>query len=227
VHQPHPLFSAQSVQVKAVSQVSHEPVSGCQTLHVPLSGPVALPGTQMWLDSHQPQPAVMSQSPHVECEAQRWLVIPIPVQSAVKNCQSAQRPITGPENDPTLHVPLDRQKPQETSLVHSAQSVCAAQFGALLVASIALVLASDPLMVASGEPMPVSGTLMLASGALIDASGELGQVAALPIQPVHEPCVGPMALPDSHRPVVGQKPQPIFCKQSPQAKLARQGSPPA
>ena len=117
-HQPQldtPVHASQSacpaqVVVHSVALLSHSPAQ------VPVVGPAKLPGRQVLLPVHQPQPESAAQLAQSVCDVQ-----PPTVHEPTFGAQSAQLPMLGPLVAPSMHVPVLLHQPQPNWSAQSAQ----------------------------------------------------------------------------------------------------------
>ena len=89
--------------------LSHSPAQ------VPVVGPAKLPGTQVLVAVHQPQPDSAAQLPQSVCDEQ-----PPTVHAPTFGAQSAQLPVLGPLVAPSMHVLVLLHQPQPNWSAQSA-----------------------------------------------------------------------------------------------------------
>lgn len=86
---------------------------------LPVAGPAAVPVAHVLDVSHHPQPLRAVHAPHALSPAHGSG----PTHSDTDHAQSAQLPVSGPVEVPSLHAPVAPHHPQGNSPVHASQSV--------------------------------------------------------------------------------------------------------
>ncbi len=145
-HQPHPLSAVhvpQLVDAAQASTVGHSLPSQLHAAHDPMSGPAALPRSQVPVSAHQPQASCDVHPPQSACAAQS-----LAVHSLESQLQSPHDPLLGPVDVPLSHAAVSPHHPQPARPVQSPQSAASAQGSAPPAHSLESQLQSphDPLL---------------------------------------------------------------------------------